>query len=149
MEDHRISVETRNVDILLSHGSQISGDMFLQLYGTNSYGPQTVEEILNGENTFIPLRHNGKVQLLNINHIATLSCDAAGELNDLQRLGESYTVSVETVAATYEGLQVFVNLPTGHQRIKDFLNQPKSFLLFINGEKSLYINRDMIVRVSD
>ncbi len=149
MDDHRISVETRYVDILLTNGNQVSGDMFLQLHGTKSYEPQRIEELLNGENEFIPVRHGDRVFLLNIRHIVSLTCDADSELTDLQRLGEQYSVSVETVNGQLDDLQVFVNLPSGKQRIKDFLNQRKTFLLFIKDNKGIYLQRDMIVRVSD
>ena len=149
MDDHRISVDTRHVDILFSHGNQISGEIFLQLHGTKSYAPQKIEEILNGDDEFIPLRSNGKVELLNTKHIVALTCEADREQDDLQTLGEHYVVSIETVSGKFDDLNVFVNLPSGKKRIKDFLNQPKTFLYFSKSHKGLYLQRDMIVRVSD
>jgi hypothetical protein len=45
--------------------------------------------------------------------------------------------------------RIFVNLPHGHNRAKDFLNQKKRFLLFLLGEQVVYLARKRILLVED
>ncbi len=149
MEDHRVSVNTKNVEIVLFNGSRLTGEIFLQLHSSKSYEPQKIEEILNGEDTFIPLRSHDRTDLINLKHIVALTCASENEENDLLKLGEHYIVTVETVHTKFENINVFVNLPTGQKRIKDFLNQEKMFLYFSSADKNIYLQRDMIVSVSD
>lgn len=149
MEDHRISVQTKKVDISLSNGETISGEIFLQLHGSKSYGLQKIGEILNGEDAFIPVRHGNKTELINLCHIISLSCDSTEEIDELQALGHHYVVSVETPNKTFHNLHVYVNLPTDHERIKDFLNQNRIFFLFLSNDKALYLRRDKIIKVTD
>lgn len=149
MDEQRISVETRAVEITLANGEDISGQLFLQLHGTYLYGPQTVEEVLNSEEMFVPFQHDGHVELINLEQIVSVACEAGPEFDELLLLGEEHKIALETTNGLLRDITVFVNLPTGNNRIKDFLNQRKNFLLFVKDEQVVYLRRDKIIRVKD
>lgn len=149
MDDQRISVETRRIKLTLSNGSQLSGETFLQLHGEHLTGLQRVEEILNGEEIFLPFRYAGKVELINLTQVVSLAVAAEEEFDPLLALGEEHQVRIETTVGEALDVRIFVNLPDGRTRVKDFLNQPVRFLLLLHEDQVIYLARNHILRVQD
>ncbi|MEE4253429.1 MAG: hypothetical protein V2I50_05235 [Desulfuromusa sp.] len=149
MEDQRISVAKRHIKLTLSNGTQINGETFLQLHGEHLTGLQRVEEILNGEDIFLPVRHSGKVELISLEQIVSVEVAANEEFDPLLALGEEHQITVEPVAGDVLDVHIFVNLPGGCNRVKDFLNQQKRFLLLLRDDRILYIARNKILRIQD
>ncbi len=149
MNDQRISVETRKVELTLSNGSQLSGETFLQLHGEHLLGLQKVGEILNGEDNFLPLRYEGKVELINLEQVVSVAVSAEEEFDPLLTLGEEHQLWVEPTIGEPLDVHIFVNLPGGCNRVKDFLNQQCRFLLFLHEKQIVYLARNRILRVQD
>lgn len=149
MNDQRISVATRTVQLTLSNGSRLSGETFLQLHGEYLAGLQTVGEILNSEDNFLPLRHDGKVELINLEQVVSVSVSAEEEFDPLLALGEEHQLWIEPTVGRPLNAHIFVNLPGGNNRVKDFLNQKCRFLLFLHEKQIVYLARNKILRVQD
>lgn len=149
MEEQRISVQTRRVEIALTNGERLKGELFLQLHGAHIDGPQRLGEILNGEDSYIPLRHDGQIDLINLEQVVAVSSSATEEVDDLLKIGEEHQVKVYTTTGQSMDLRIYVNLPCGKTRVKDFLNQRKKFLLFLHDDTVIYLSRDNIIRVLD
>ncbi len=149
MEEQRISVETRRVELHLSNGQILTGEVFLQLYGVLLQGPQRVGEILNAGESFLPFRHDGKTDIINIEQVVRAVCPLEDEFDELLTLGEQHSIRVETTSSAGASLCIYINLPSGNSRVKDFLNQNKRFLAFYSDDNVIYISRRHIVRVSD
>ncbi len=149
MEDQRISVESRTVALVLSDGTRLTGEMFLQLHGQHQAGMQRVGEVLNAENNFLPLRTNEGVKLVNLAQIIMVSVPAKTEFDPLLALGEEHSVRVTTSVGETLDARIYVNLPSGSKRAKDFLDQKKRFLLFNIGEMVVYIARRKILLVEN
>ena len=149
MEDHRISVEARTVELVLTDGTRLTGEVFLQLYGQHQAGMQRVGEVLNDENNFLPLRTTEGVKLVNLTQIVMVSVPAETEFDPLLALGEEHRVRVTTSVGVTLDARIYVNLPSGSKRTKDFLDQKKRFLLFNVGEMVVYIARRKILLVEN
>ena len=149
MEDQRISVEARTVELVLTDGTRLTGEMFLQLHGLHQVGTQKVGEVLNDENNFLPVRTAEGMKLVNLAQIVMLSVPAETEFDPLLALGEKHRVRVTTSVGEDVDACVHVNLPTGRNRAKDFLDQKKRFLLFNVDEIVVYIARRKILLVED
>ncbi len=149
MNDQRISVATRKAVLTLSNGSQLSGETFLQLYGEHFSGLQTVGEILNGDDNFLPLRYDGKVELINLEQVVSVSVSAEEEFDPLLALGEEHQLWIEPTVGPALEVHIFVNLPGGRNRVKDFLNQKCRFLLLLHEKQIIYLARNRILRVQD
>lgn len=149
MSEQRISVDTCPIDLVLVNGSRISGETFLHLQGAFLDGPQRVGELLNGDDCFLPVRNQGRVELVNLEQVVSVCLAAEKELDPLVVLGTEYLVRVEPLVGEVVDARIFVNLPGGSTRVKDFLNQKKRFLLFLDGDKVIYLARRRIVRVAD
>ena len=149
MDNQRISVETRQVELTLSNGSQLTGETFLQLHGEHLSGLQKVGEIINGEDNFLPLRSEGKVELINLEQVVSISVAAEKEFDPLLALGEEHHLWIEPAVGEALNVRIFVNLPGGRNRVKDFLNQKIRFLLLLQKDQIIYLARNRILRVRD
>ena len=149
MEDQRISVETRRVELVLGDGSRLVGDTFLQLHGMHLTGLQRVGEVLNAEDDFLPLRSGDGVELVNLRQVVAVEVAAVDEFDPLLGLGKEHRIQVTPTVGEPRDVRIFVNLPGGHNRVKDFLNQRDRFLLFLDGDRVLYLARNCILRVKD
>ena len=149
MNDQKISVATRKVELTLSNGSQLAGETFLQLHGEHLTGLQKIGEILNGEDNFLPLRYEGKVELINLEQVVSVSVAAEEEFDPLLALGEEHQLWIEPTVGQALDVHIFVNLPGGRNRVKDFLNQQTRFLLFLHEDRIIYLSRNKILRVRD
>jgi len=149
MDDQRISVETCSIELVLVNGLRISGDTFLQLQGAHQIGPQRVGEILNDDDVFMPVRCGGQIQLVNLEQVVSVSLSAENEFDPLLALGQEHKVRVEPAVGEVVNARIYVNLPGGKSRVKDFLNQKKRFLLFLDGDQAIYFARNRILRVID
>ena len=149
MNDQKITVETRSVKIILSNGAEIRGETFLQLHGVHQDGLQRIGEVLNSDENFLPVRGASGVELINLEQVVSISTAAEEELDPLLELGEEHHIEVEPSHGKTLQVKIFVNLPGGKTRVKDFLNQESRFLHFLYQDQILYIARKRIMRVRD
>jgi hypothetical protein len=149
MDDQRIIVETCQIEMVMVNGLRIHGETFLQLQGVYLTGPQRVGELLNGDETFLPVRAGSQVQLVNLEQVVSVSLAAELEFDPLLTLGEEHRVRVEPVAGDAIEARIFVNLPGDKSRVKDFLNKKTRFLLFLDNDRVIYFARERILRVTD
>lgn len=147
--EQRLAVDTRRIRVQMANGSCVSGDTFVQMQGSYLSGAQRVEDLLNGDDSFLPLRNEFGTQLVNLEQIVSVSLSADEELDPLMTLGREYSVRVEPTLGDGINVRIYVNLPGSASRVKDFLNQKKRFLLFVDSDQAVYIARDKIMRVSD
>lgn len=150
MSDQRISVVTRQISLLMGTGEELSGETFLHLHGEHdSSGLQRLDEVLNGQEPFLPVRHQQQVVLVNLQQVVSVTASRDEELDPLLTLGQEHAVLVEPIVGPPLKASLFVNLPDGKSRVKDYLNQDKRFLLFLDDKLVIYLARDKILRVED
>lgn len=149
MRDQRIDKASREVLFTLSDGREVSGEVFLNLYEANYSRPQRVGELLNNGDHFIPVRTEEGTVLLNVSGIVSARLDIAQEADDLTTLGERYTVRATTSLGEELTADVYVNMPTSAQRVKDYLNQHLRFFTFFLPQEIVYLNRRYLLSVRD
>lgn len=149
MSDQRISVFCCQVDLILANGTNMRGETFLQLYGEHSSGSQRVDEILNGDDNFIPIQVESAVELVNLEQVISLRTSYNSEWFALLTLGVKHSVWVEPLHGSAFDATIYANRPNGKTRVKDFLNQQDRFLPFLCDNKVIFLARDKIVRVKD
>lgn len=150
MDERKIEKGTEAIFFELSDGSEVEGEVFLRLYEAHHEGQQKVGDLLNNEEArFIPLRTKGGVLLLNRSHLALARVRTEVEKDDLMTLGEKYTISLTMLGGKKIEGNIFVNLPEGFCRVKDYFNQPIRFFPLIQPEFVLYINQEFVLSVQD
>jgi hypothetical protein len=149
MVEQRIAKTTRKVQVTLLNGQQLSGEVFLSLYGTHHAG-QRLGELLNGEDDFIPFKTAETVSILNTAQILMVKTEATEELDELMTLGKRYSIQVATPHhRKMLQAEVYVNLPAETSRVRDWLNQPIDFLCLFLADDIIYLNRKQIISVQD
>ncbi|MCF6179119.1 MAG: hypothetical protein L3J63_06990 [Geopsychrobacter sp.] len=149
MNEQRIKVDSRNIEIVLASGERLQAEIFLQLHGLHLTGPQRVGEVLNGEESFLPIRIDQGVRLVNLDQVIAVYVAASDEFDPLLELGAEHEVYVTSMVGDSLKARIFVNLPHGRNRAKDFLNQPKRFLLFLQEKTVVYLAKKSILLVED
>jgi hypothetical protein len=148
-DDPKIAKRTRDVRVRLATGQELEGTLFLGLYEATHTGPQTVGDLLNREETFIPLKTNEGVCLLNIDQILFARTPAQGEADELMTLGVRASVTITLIdAASLDG-DIYITLPEGHRRPKDFFNHAPKFFPFFKDDQLFYISRRFVAAVRD
>lgn len=149
MDERKIEKEVRPVLFALSDGSEIEGEVFLRLYEAHHAGLQKVGDLLNEEKRFIPIRTKRGTLLINRSHIAFAKIQAALEKDDLMTLGKKCPVSLKMLQGKEIRGDIFVNLPEGFCRVKDYVNQSVPFFTLIQPEFVIYINQKFVLSVQD
>lgn len=147
--DRKIEKEVRPILCELSDGSEIEGDVFLRLYEARHAGPQKVGDLLNEEKKFLPVKAKGGTLLLNRSHIVLTKVKAELEKDDLMTLGKKVTVRLKMHRGREIQGDIFINLPEGFCRVKDYVNQPTRFFTLIQPDFVIYINQEFILSVRD
>ncbi|MBI3805442.1 MAG: hypothetical protein HY282_16970 [Nitrospirae bacterium] len=149
MDERRIEKEIRSVLFELADGSEVEGEVFLRLYEAHHAGLQKIGDLLNDETRVIPLRTKRETLLINRRHIALAKVGVDLEQDDLMTLGKQYTVSLKMLRGNEIRGDIFVNLPEGFCRVKDYFNQPLQFFPLVQSEYILYINQKFVLSVRD
>ena len=150
MNEQRIDKTTRLVRFVLFDGTTLEGEVFLRLFEARHSGPQRLGELLNDDDDpFIPLRCDASTLLVNRDRIMLATTPLAEELDELFLLGTRHQVTLSTLhKESLEG-EIYVNLPQGSSRAKDYFNQKLTFYTLIKGETVHYIHRSFILTVQD
>ncbi len=141
MNERWIEKKQQVVEIALSDGSGVEGEVFLL--------SETLSDILNGKNTFIPLKTTTEVLLLNLSQIVSVTIQSPWEQDELLTLGNQYTTRLTMIHGRELEGDIFADLPENFVRVKDFLNQPLSFLPLFQPGLIIYFNKKFILSAQD
>jgi len=147
--DAKVAKQTRRVRVRLSTESELEGTVFLGLYEATHAGPQTVGDLLNGEERFIPLKTVKAVCLINIEQIVSVHTPIEDEADELMTLGEARPVALTMLHGALLRGDIYVTLPEGHRRAKDFFNHAPAFFPLFKEKQIVYINRRFVASVQD
>jgi hypothetical protein len=146
-----LAVETRvlAVRIVALDSRASEAELFLHTVADRTARPESLDDRLNGGYAFVPVRVAGRIELLNLDHIAYVAC--AGESPEVaarlevgahREAAELDLVHGETLAG-----ELVYTLPPGHARVSDLLNSPtERFLLLVAAGSTLFVNRAAVVR---
>jgi len=149
MDEHRIEKESREVFFRLSDRSEIQGEVFLRLYEAHHSGPQRVRDLLNEERAFIPVKTARGTLLLNKAQIVSGNISEEWEGDTLTTIGKKQSIQIRIAGEGEINGNIFIDLPEGFNRVKDYFNQPICFFpVFLPG-RILYVNQRFILSVHD
>lgn len=149
MSSEKIDKKIKEVLFTLTDGTEIKGEVYLWLYSANRRGVQQIDELLNEGNPFIPVKTVDGLVLLNSTHIMLARANIEKNSHDFTIMGDKHRVSITTILKKNLEANLYVSLPEGFRRVKDYLNQPIQFFTFFLPESILCINRDSILSIRD
>ncbi|MFO8182685.1 MAG: hypothetical protein R6U39_00795 [Candidatus Aegiribacteria sp.] len=149
MSDVKIDMATREVEFVLTDGTELKGDVYLSMHSTTGAGSQKIDELLSEGDQFLPFRTPDGFLLVNSSRVMMARVGLEENVGELTRMGEKYRVKMVTTLGTAIEAEIFVNLPKDYQRVKDYLNHQLKYLTCFTGEHVLYVNREYILLVED
>jgi hypothetical protein len=149
MSNAKIDKKKKEVHFTLTDGTEIKGEVSLWLFATNRMGAQRIDELLNEGTPFIPVNTADGYILLNSTHIMLAKTKMEKDIHDLIMMGEKYRVHITTLLHKNLEADLFISLPEGFRRVKDYLDQPVRFFTFFQPKHILCINRDCILSIRD
>jgi hypothetical protein len=150
--EYKVEKDRFSVTVSLVDGSTVEGWMYLSHHAAHHDGPETVPDLLNQDELFLPIHVEGqRTQLVNKGHIVMVSFvfdDKEWWTRSLENASIHEVVLQLTKHGRLEGRFISF-LPRYARRVKDYLNQFEAFLeLRKDGSRHL-INKNHIVSVEE
>lgn len=149
MDEQRIAKQARPIELAMSDGSTMVGEVFLDLYDAHRDGSQRVGDLLNGEEFFLALRTPEGVYLVNIEQVLEVRVEAEKEKDELMLLGRKHTLRIQTVHRGELRVDLYVDLPQTSSRAKDYFNQRLRFFRVFSADEVIYLNPSSILFIRD
>jgi hypothetical protein len=149
MSDYRIEKVRRSVEVTLSNGHRLDGDVFCQTVGRFRAGPDQPLDLLNDADPFLPLIvSDGSIRLVQKEHIAVMGT-ALPDGDDAVATGVlGMRVAFTLVDGSEQIGTIFPELPPDRPRLVDFLNDtPLRFLPLFATDQLRLVNRVHIAYV--
>ena len=143
--DLKIPKIQKSVKILLINNIKKEQECSLFLSPSSPFhsGSETLEDLLNGEHKFLPVKiiDDKIINLVNIDKIVYVR-----EINEVDV--ESYNKLIVFFPENLKlNVQICEMLPKTKARPLDYLNEEKNFLVFLYQQQKIYINKDYIIQV--
>jgi hypothetical protein len=148
----RIRKEPLEVELALAGYPARRVSLFLAEHGVHAFARQTVLDLLEQVETFLPARdaETGLWESFNARAVVwiAMSREALEEEGSADQLFEHRRFVRVLLAAgsSLEG-EVLYSAPDGEARLVDHLNRPERFLRLWDGDRVLLVNKQSVVRI--
>lgn len=146
MSDYRIEKVRHRVELTLSNGQRLEGDIFLQAFARFRAGPEEPLDVLNDADAFLPLvLSTGELLVVQKAEIAVAATDvpSTDEYAETGVLG--MRVQFTLINGETRSGSVFPEVRADRPRLVDFLNDtPLHFIPMFGADQLLLVNRAQI-----
>ncbi len=151
MSEYKVEKTRFPVKLYFGNGVVKEGELYLSVRAAHHEGRERAIDVLNQTDLFIPIYFNEEpVKLTNKENILMVSFPSEEEEPEDSVFAD---IKVEVVIHLVDHTQLegnfFFMLPTHARRVKDFLNQPDSFLEMKKGSDIYLINKKHILFVEE
>jgi hypothetical protein len=151
MSEYKIEKDLFSVKLFYSDGAVEEGNIYLSLRAAHHEGPESVRDVLNQPEPFLPVNFMDKpTKLVNKDHLLMVSFSVNGKRGESVPLASSlYEVSLQLISnLLIEGKFIFL-LPPHSSRVKDYLSQEEPFVELSKEEETYLINKKHIIFVEE
>ena len=150
MSDYRIEKDRFSVKLFFSDGKVDEGNIYLSLQAANHEGRESVRDVLNQQDLFLPVIFPTRsTKLVNKRHLLMVSFLSNEEEGDLGAQASPHEVVLHLInGVRIEGKFIFL-LPPHSSRVKDYLSQTESFMELRKEGEIYLINKRHIIFVEE
>jgi len=150
MSDYRIEKDRFSVKLFFSDGKVDEGNIYLSLQAANHEGRESVGDVLNQQDSFLPVNFPARsTKLVNKRHLLMVSFPSNEEEGDLGAEAHPHEVILHLInGVQIEGKFIFL-LPPQSSRVKDYLSQTESFMELRKEGEIYLINKRHIIFVEE
>lgn len=149
MSELRVPTITTAAEVSCADGRVFSGRVYVPAAALRHSGPMRVEEWINDPAPFFPFLPDGEEApvLLNKDEVVAIAVAAPVDAEDAT-VGESEVrrVTIECGALQFEG-ELHIDMPEGHRRVLDTLNQPSRFVTLWAGDRRVLVHKPHVIRI--
>jgi hypothetical protein len=144
----RVPTIALDAEIVCADGTWFVGRIFVPAASSVHSGGMRPDEWMNDSTPFFPfLPANGTAAIiLNKSEVVVLSVVAELPPEEATVASPHRRVQVECRQRIVGGVLI-IDLPEGHQRVLDYLNQPEPFLIVFDGDREHFVRKSRITRV--
>jgi hypothetical protein len=152
-EAYRVPTVPVEVEILMEDGRREAVVLYLSTVSETHSGPETLDEFLDKDRSFIGARSKESGQSFILNRDALVLVEAPASAPARLKREEMVASAIELVriqlsrGSVVEGT-LLMTVPPEQARISDYLNQKESFVAVDAGERILYVNKRHAVSVT-
>ena len=149
MNDFRVEKIERAAVLFFADGVVLEGVMYLSPFAQGHSGGQTVLELLEEKDRYLPLHdQKGAFRLVNKQALTHLRYEEEGGNDAMEELGERIRVRIIFFGGeTLEGA-IVLNMPENKRRLADFLNAFPDFFPLDGGSVRYIVNGQMIREIT-
>lgn len=148
--EYRIEKLRRSVQVLLSDGTQLDGEIFLRPVSRYRSRPEEPVDLLNDAEPFFALKHDGSVKLVAKESIARVITSSADDDDQVQIGTPGIPVEVTMNDGSTCGGCIFPETREGRPRLLDFLNGYRDrFLPVVDTQQVYLVNTHTIAHVRE
>lgn len=148
MQEYRIDKLRRPVQVFLTDGRRLAGDVFLQPRARLHPSPEEPADLLNGDEPFFVFSEDAEHLLLAKEQVARLETAPPEADNPQEFPNLGIIVEITLADGTVESGCVFPETPASRARLVDYLNAyDQRFLAVYSPDKVCLVNRRLIVSV--
>jgi hypothetical protein len=151
MSDYKIEKDRFSVKLFFSDGTVEEGNIYLSLLAAHHEGRESVRDVLNLPDPFLPVNFlGGTTRLVNKENLSMVSYPTEDEKVEPVALEASpHEVILRLInSVRVEGRFIFL-LPPHSSRVKDYLNQAEPFVELRKEQEIYLVNRKHIVFVEE
>jgi hypothetical protein len=150
MSDYRIEKDRFSVKLFFSDGEVDEGNIYLSLQAANHEGRESVGDLLNQQDSFLPVNFSTKsTKLINKRYLLMVSFPSNEAEEDLGAEANPHEVILHlSNGVQIEGKFIFL-LPPHSSRVKDYLSQTESFMELRKEGEIYLINKRHIIFVEE
>jgi hypothetical protein len=150
MDEYKVEKSLFPVKVFFLDGTIKEGSVYLSLHAARHEGRETVRDVLNHKEQFIPIKfEEEQIGFINKTHIMMMSFPLCKENTDTVMPCYMADVEIDLANKTQkEGIFVF-QLPEHLTRVKDFLNHADLFVELRIDQEIYLINKDRILSVRE
>jgi len=130
-------------EVLLTGGRTLDGFLHLQPLASFHSGPETPEEALNRNESFIPITSDNRSVLVAKRQVLAVTIRSVVAPSDIDRVEAARTLGMQVELSDGTGFvgAVTSELPPDRGRVLDYLNHEGGFFCLVDQDAMRFINR--------
>jgi hypothetical protein len=148
--EYRIEKLRRSVQVVLSDGTELEGEIFLRPVSRYRSRPEEPVDLLNDAEPFFALKHDGTVRLVAKASIARVTTTSMDDDDQVQVATPGIPVEVTMNDGSTCTGSIFPETRQGRPRLLDFLNSYRDrFLPVVDTQQVYLVNTHTIAHVRE
>ncbi|MFN0064308.1 MAG: hypothetical protein ACKVPX_17505 [Myxococcaceae bacterium] len=151
VRDHNVPKDNLRLELKLASGQWQSVELFLARNAAGHHGHESVADVVNGEQAFIPVRMSGQnsIRLMSVEQVCLVRLPHEPELANEEPDLEASRHEVDLYLAdgnTLRGVVEFIR-PDANSRLLDFLNEGALFFRLVGDSHTFLVNKRHVTQV--